>query len=398
MKWSELRAALGGVQLWPRVGHPEPWQLSVRRDVLVAIAALVVQLVGISVAARNQDPRRALDVAGYALLGLGPCLLVVRRRYPIAVAVVVFASTLSYWAVGYPRGPIFVALVIAFIAVVWAGYRAVALGLLVVGYAGFLWLPMASIGAPAPPPQAAGAVAAWLIALATASEVAKYRRQHRADEKRRQAEELRRKASEERLQIAREVHDVLAHSISVINVQAGVGLHLMDRRPEQARESLATIRTTSGAALQELRSLLGVLRQDPDEPAPRGPMPGLSRLEGLVASAAASGVRVSTEIEGRERALPTPVDHAAYRIAQEALTNVGRYARPAAARIWVGYGDSEVVLRVDDDGVATTAALGGGNGIAGMRERATALGGELSAGSRPGGGFRVEARLPTGPA
>jgi signal transduction histidine kinase len=213
-------------------------------------------------------------------------------------------------------------------------------------------------------------------------------------------EEARRRASEERLRIARDLHDVLAHNISLINVQAGVALHLMGERPEQARTALSAIKQASKDALTELRSVLDILRGG-DEHAPRAPAPTLARLDDLVSQAAAAGLAVRTEIEGEARPVPSGLDGAAFRVLQEALTNVARHAGPATAIVRLSYGERDLTVQVDDDGLGPAsqgghATLGSGRGIVGMRERVTALGGELEAGPRPGGGFRVRARLPLG--
>jgi signal transduction histidine kinase len=190
---------------------------------------------------------------------------------------------------------------------------------------------------------------------------------------------------------------VLAHNISLINVQAGVALHLMDEQPGQARSALEAIKQASNDALGELRSVLDVLRQGDEQP-PRAPASGLASLDRLVAGAEATGLEVSTRVEGTPRPLPAGTDLAAFRIVQESLTNVTRHAGPASATVLVRYGNDDLTVQVDDDGRGPAAADGaGGNGIRGMRERAAALGGELSAGSRPGGGFRVRARLPLDP-
>jgi signal transduction histidine kinase len=208
------------------------------------------------------------------------------------------------------------------------------------------------------------------------------------------AEEARRRAGEERMRIARELHDVLAHNISLINVQAGVALHLMDEQPGQSRTALQAIKQASNDALDELRSVLDVLRQG-DEAPPRSPASGLAELDSLVAGVSATGLEVRTRVEGVPRPLPAGADLAAYRIVQEALTNVTRHAGPASATVLVRYGQGDLTVQVDDDGRGPSATRSpGGNGIRGMRERMAALGGELSAGPRPGGGFRVQARFP----
>jgi signal transduction histidine kinase len=221
-------------------------------------------------------------------------------------------------------------------------------------------------------------------------------RQRRLAAERTRAEEARRRAGEERMRIARELHDVLAHNISLINVQAGVALHLMDEQPGQSRSALQAIKQASNDALGELRSVLDVLRQGEEAP-PRAPASGLAHLDSLVAGAGATGLTVRTEVEGTPRPLPAGTDLAAYRIVQESLTNVTRHAGPASATVLVRYGQDNLTVQVDDDGtgpLATRTNGPGGTGIRGMRERVAALGGELSAGPRPGGGFRVLARLP----
>jgi signal transduction histidine kinase len=218
---------------------------------------------------------------------------------------------------------------------------------------------------------------------------------YRAAQEHSRAEQQRRQASEERLRIARELHDVLGHHLSLINVQAGVGLHLMDSRPEQAREALTAIKTASAEALREVRAVLGVLRPE-EEAAPRAPAPGLDRLADLTAEA---GLPVAVRVRGTARPLPAEVDRAAYRIVQEALTNVRRHAGSAVtATVTIGYGNGDVTVRVDDNGQGADGADATepppGGGIAGMRARAVALGGDLTAEPRAEGGFRVEARLP----
>jgi signal transduction histidine kinase len=183
----------------------------------------------------------------------------------------------------------------------------------------------------------------------------------------------------------------------MISVQSGVGAHLMERDPDQARRALLAVNQASKEALRELRATLGLLRQV-DGPEPRSPAPGLAQLESVLASATAAGVEVRLDVSGLPRDLPTGVDLAAYRIIQESLTNVIRHARAATARIAIAYRRADVVIQVEDDGRGADdrdrAFESGGNGLLGMRERATALGGELDAGPLARGGFRVRARLP----
>lgn len=210
--------------------------------------------------------------------------------------------------------------------------------------------------------------------------------------------ELLRQAGEDRMRMARDLHDVVAHNISVINVQANTALHLMDRQPERAREALLTINDVSRQALAELRSVLGVLR-DTDEGTLGAPSPGLGRLDELAHTVRAAGLAVQVEQQGIRFPLPAHADLAAYRIIQEALTNAARHSGGVAATVLIRYGTKDVEIEVYDDGPAAGPEMpvspvsGSGNGIAGMTERAQASGGWLRAGPRPGGGFRVHALL-----
>jgi len=228
--------------------------------------------------------------------------------------------------------------------------------------------------------------------LISVMEVIRSRRERAREMERSREQALARAAADERVRIAQELHDVVAHTMSVINVQAGVALHLMDDDPHQARDALATIKDVSKEGLVELRSILGALRAV-DEGAPRSPTPTLRRLPDLVARAEATGVDVQVEIDGDVDTLPVNVDVAAYRIIQESLTNVARHSdRPEAVVRIHRDGDALGVEIVDAGSRATVAP--GGSGIAGMRERAASVGGDLDAGPRLGGGFAVRARLP----
>lgn len=204
----------------------------------------------------------------------------------------------------------------------------------------------------------------------------------------------------ERLRIARELHDVVAHSLAAIALHAGVAEHVKEDRPEQVGEALRAIKAVSGEAARELRAILGVLRHVDD-----GALPATSRgvggLDALAATISSAGVPTRVAISGRPRPLLAAVDQAAYRIVQESLTNVLRHAGPASASVRVAYEPDRLVVEVVDDGHARDVRdgarpLGTGHGIAGMRERALALGGQLEAGKRIGGGFRVRASLPFG--
>lgn len=210
-------------------------------------------------------------------------------------------------------------------------------------------------------------------------------------------EEARRRVDAERLRIARELHDAVAHSIQTINLHAGVAAHVTAQQPERAAEALTVIRDVSKQALRELREILGLLRST-DEDQLRTPTPGLSQLDWLLQASRAAGVTPELEIGGERCELPIAVDLAAYRIVQESLTNVIRHAGPARVRVRIDYAPHELRLTITDNGAGIEPGErftdGSVLGLPGMRERAQTLGGTLSAGRCPGGGFEILARLP----
>jgi signal transduction histidine kinase len=331
---------------------------------------------------------------GIMLVIVGGAALLARRRYPRAVLAVVLAATLGATALGAEAA--WFALIVAFFTAVLRGHRVAAIASLVIGY-GFSVV------------KASGEfdllLLAGLVTLLSVAELSRALNARTAADRRERAEATARRASEERLAIARDLHDVVAHSISVINVQANTALHLMDRRPERAREALTAIREVSGQTLGELGAVLGALRDSggtAGQGAPLAPVPGVARLDELAARARSAGLAVSVAAEGPVRQLPAGVDAAAYRIVQEALTNTVRHSAGRSASVLLRYGDEDLVIEVDDDGTSAVAvgghngvdSPGSGNGLTGMAERARALGGSLDAGPRPGGGFRVLAKLP----
>ena len=373
-------------------------------DVLIAVVVTGIQVAAVLLANhfREEQPEAVpLDALGVALPVIAGMSLVARRRYPVAVFGVALVATAGYFALEYPRAPIFWAMIVAFVTTVLAGRRNVAVAELVVGYVSFqlaVW-----VGAGDGPNLAFALVlAAWLLVLLTGAETLRARRERAQERERTREEEARRRVTEERLRIARELHDVVAHNISLVNLQAGVALHLFDERPDQARTALVTIKDASKEALVELRSVLGVLRQvDEPEDAPRSPTPGLSRLDDLVAQSRAAGVDVRVTRAGDPgRALPPGLDLAAFRIVQEALTNVARHAGPTTAEVRLTYTPDALDLEVLDDGVgpgggpSPGAGLGSGHGVAGMRERLALIGGHLEIESSVGAGTTLYARVP----
>lgn len=376
----------------PAGGHRLPGTgLTLRLPLAIAL----VQTIGTTLAARGQP--ESLDPLGYLLLAASGLALTARHRHRLPTFAVTGLLTGAYQLLDYPGGPTFVAVIIAGIGAVKAGHRYPVWVLTAAGYGAWLAIERPTLA------QAA-ILAAWLVGLLLVAEWARGVAMHRAravqvqqERARALAEQQRRQASEQRLRIAQELHDVLGHHLSLINVQAGVGLHLMDSQPAQARAALSAIKQASAEALQEVRSVLAALHPA-EESAPRSPAPRLAELADLTTDA---GLTVRTSVVGQPRELPAQVDRAAYRIIQEALTNVRRHAGAgAAATVVIEYREEELVIQVEDDGgeapaIAEPVTVGGG--IGGMRERAAALGGELTAGPLAGGGFRVSARLPAPP-
>jgi signal transduction histidine kinase len=347
-----------------------------------ALAIGVFQVVGSFGAAHDQPDRLAIDGLAIGLLLVGPLALAVRDRWPLFAAAVPLIAADVYIGHGYPYGPIFVSVIVGLFAAVLAGERRRTWLLAIVGFLGYVLAVRLGREMQIPPLLHLVVIAGWIGVVLAVADVTRTRRLEAA-------ERARRRTSDERLRIARDLHDVLAHNISMINVQAGVALHLIDERPEQARTALANIKDASREALHELRSALDVLRYGDERPV-RAPAPGLDALEGLVEGVRAGGLDVRTEIIGAPVTLPAAVDLAAYRIVQEALTNVTRHAGASVATVRIRYGD-DLTIEVVDDGRGGPVVAG--NGIVGMHERAAALDGRLVAGPQRGG-FSVVATLP----
>ena len=239
-----------------------------------------------------------------------------------------------------------------------------------------------------------------VLAMAAACMAGLLSRERRGHAVALRAQEVAEAVTAERLRIARELHDMVAHSIGIIAIQAGVGSRVIQTQPAEAREALRAIEATSRETLSGLRRTLVSLRQadrgaTTSEQSPLAPSPGLADVERLAAATAGAGVRVDGRRSGTRRAVPADIDLSAYRIVQEALTNVVRHAGTGRCRVAIDYGDEELSVEVVDDGRGATGnGSAHGFGIIGMRERVGLLGGRLTAGPRPEGGFRVAARLP----
>lgn len=351
----------------------------------------VVEIAG-SFAAGGQPGRRDGDALMVLLLLIGSLSLYWVRARPAAVLWTTALSGLVYMLIGYPYGPVLISFVIALFAAAEAGHRWhiwLAITVLYGGHAlGRLILGINESGM-----YQVLLVGACFALLGFGAELYRGHRERKAEQARSRREEELRREGEERLRIAQELHDVVAHHISLINVQAATALHLADRQPEKAGTALAAIKDVSKEALVELRSIVGVLRQA-DDTAPRQPVAGLDQLDHLIARTSRAGPEVHAVVHGDPRPLPTGLDRAAFRIIQESLTNVIRHAGATTATVRVQYGDDALIVQVDDDGTTLAATPQEGNGLVGMRERATALGGTLTVTHTPAGGMRIRAWLP----
>jgi signal transduction histidine kinase len=385
------------------LGRLRTWWRSLDRRVLDAtVAVLLLVVTVIPLATRSLVAgQRPSDIWAY-LLAVALCVpFVFHRRFPVA-AITVACCALVLYAVGrynaYPGLPIFV--LVAGVSLHSTRRRALlAAGLAAVALSVAVWLQ----------PERVATASTWvasLLAVAVAwlwGENLRNRRarwaamEERARRLEAEREERDRQAvTDERLRIARELHDVVAHSMSVIAVQSGVANHVIDSRPAQARQALATIEATSRSALVELRRLLGVLRQGDDPVASLEPNPGMAEIGRLADQIRSAGVEVELKIEGEPGELPPGVDLSAFRIAQEGLTNVLKHGG-GVARVLVRYSPGAVAVEIADDGRAGTdgaPAEGTGHGLIGMRERVAVFGGQLTAGPVPGGGYQMSARLP----
>ncbi len=393
------------------------------QDALLGLLVAVMQVQG--TLAKPSDvgarPLTGFGYLGFTLLTVSGLVLAVRRSRPVPVFITTALASLAYYTIGFSDGPGWIGLFIALYTLTAYGdgrrspvMAGVGITVLATG-----WLiaagdiePRAAIG------WVFFRIAASVMATALGESVRSRRviaaealeRARHAERTR--EEEARSRVDAERLRIAREVHDTVAHAIAIINVQAGVTAYLLDKQPERARGALVTIEQTSAQALHEMRAVLGVLR-DPDNG--RLPHPGLAQANALTAMAREAGLDIKLDVTSSTAPLPNTVDHTAYRILQESITNVIRHVGPTRVTVALKYGTDVLEVRVTDEGGRDASGDGAGGprppagmgngspaqpgrGIVGMRERCGLLGGELTAGPRPGGGFEVKARLPLAPA
>ena len=339
------------------------------------------------------------QVISVVLAVLGPLALLLRRRFPgPVVAFVATAACADFILADATQGPPFIALAFALVSAITKGARVWAWISVGAGWIFTVAIGLA-LGLQWHPARIALTTLGILMVFGI-GEGMRTRREHFEDYRREFAQRKQTEVQAERVRIARELHDVLAHSLSQINVQASVGLHLMDKQPERAAEALASIKETSKTALDEVRSVLGVLRaEDGQDPtAPLVPEPDLSRLPGLAASVTSQGVEVT--ITNTTDDVPKAAQLAIYRIVQESLTNVVRHAHATRAIVSVSNEDDAYVVTIGDDGTGIDGKYpgasegGGGRGLLGMRERAELLGGTLTTSKAPLGGLLVTARIP----
>ncbi|MEV4749185.1 sensor histidine kinase [Streptosporangium sp. NPDC049248] len=365
----------------------------VRLDVVAAAGYAVALLL---FAAEVPDP--AVPAwAEYLLLAGMTLPLAVRRLWPLTVFCAVLATSLASVLLGLVHDR-FAAAAFAIYMVALTRHRPRGEPTLAIGVCSAVAVLLLSVaGVPGPSPDIPGVLlggVAFIGGAWIAGRVVRERRAHAM----RSAEQLADRAvTEERLRIARELHDVVAHSMSLIAVKAGIANHVAAARPEEAADALRVIEATSRSALTEMRRLLGVLRSDLDAGPGLAPSPGLTDLAALAGQAAMAGVHV--ELDVRATGLPEGVELSVYRIVQEALTNVVRHAAPARCRVSVEASAGEVRVEVADDGPGERMLPGSrGHGLVGMRERVAVYGGSLTAGRRPEGGFGISARMPYGEA
>ncbi|MGZ7085762.1 MAG: sensor histidine kinase [Ilumatobacteraceae bacterium] len=383
------------------------WRLSRadvnRRDAVVAIVLLGLMVA--SVAGKAPDAgQRGADALAYALAVPLTLPFAVHRRWPTASLICVLAAFGTYAIASYAVYPGVSLFAMLFGIVLHSDRRRSIMALLLCVAAMVTALAIQPTGVATSSDWTSSLLAiavAWLAGENYRSRRARWAAlEERAAMLENEREERDRRAvADERLRIARDLHDIVSHAMSVIAVQAATGHHLLDRDTEAARRALSNVETASRGALVEMRRMLGVLRDNDDAPGSRTPAPSLSNLGQLIARVRDAGLGVSTSIDPDIPELPASVDLAVYRIVQESLTNVMKHGGPVAF-VSVTCSATELCIEVTDDGrvggPAPTPADTPGHGLIGMRERVALYGGEFSAGPRPGGGFRVAARLPLG--
>ena len=376
-----------GHEAWPA----RPPRSSARARLLIPVAVSLLIQVPFAIVALVRDHAGAMSIAGLVLAIVGPLMLLAARRFPgPTVAIIAVASALDVGVAQSLPSPPYVALAFAIVGAIVRGARLWAW--ISVGATWVITIVVGlMVGADLQPARIAATTLLILIVFGV-GEAIRTRGEHYAQYQQALSQRRQDEVQAERTRIARELHDVLAHSLSQINVQAGVGLHLMDAHPEKAKEALASIKDSSKSALDEVRSLLGVLRAGSGQDAPLVPEPDLARLPGLIDSVRTQGIAVTLDLEIDDA--PKAAQLAIYRIVQESLTNVVRHAGATRAAVTIRMDGDAVVVEVADDGRGLDPVAEGGRGLLGMHERAELLGGTLTTGRSSLGGVLVTARIP----
>jgi signal transduction histidine kinase len=371
-------------------------------DALLVLGTLVINVGGVLAVAAHNDTSGVTSVPETLLLAAGPVLLWWRRRQPTLVLSGCVVVTWVYLLGGFPEGPVYGPLIVALISAVtygarWAAY-AVVVGTLLTRL-GAAVLP----GVDGPSLTSITGLAAWLGFLLAVGELFRHRQELAESRHQRlvmtveaQADQVRREAVEQRLRLARDVHDVLGHQLSLINIQANAGLQFHASGRAGVADALRAVQEASRQALEDVQAFLDSLH-DPDERAANAPSPSLGDPESLVASARAGGLDVRVEVTGNPRRLPAPHDLAASRVVLESLTNVLKHAGPVPTWVRLDYGTDLLTVRVDNAAPQRplpTRAPGGGRGVAGMQARLETLGGKVEAGPGDGFAWSVLAKLP----
>ncbi|TDT98335.1 signal transduction histidine kinase [Streptomyces sp. 846.5] len=371
-------------------------------DIAPGLVVIVVALCVSMVVGGNWHPP---EWSGVLLTALACAPLLYRSRWPLAVLAAAVAVDILHLVVDHSTPLVPAASMVAAYSMAVRTSRRTAWT--AGGVAALVVTVVAALTTPSSKTPMTGLIALDLLVAATAIGVTVRSRRLRlagleeraARAERTREEEARRRVADERVRIARELHDVVAHHITLVNAQAGVAHHLLRTDPDAAYEALAHIKETSRTALDELRATVGLLRQtDDDQPASREPLPGLADLDRLVASFRQSGLPVEVGCDKEQHQLAPAVDLTAYRIVQEALTNAHKHAPGRPVRLTLDYGANALSITVANEGAGTRVdAPGTGHGLIGMRERAATVGGTLTAGPEPRGGFLVRAELPLPP-
>lgn len=344
---------------------------------------------------RDEDWDRVL-AALLALVASVP--LAWRRRYPLAVMWVAIAAA-ALTPTEAPRLTFYACVIAAYSAAAYSPYRVATLLSAPVMFAAAGSLTGSSL--PTVPTQYVPLlilvpITVAAVGLRTWKQRTKDGAEKMAALERDRAEDVRRATEHERARIARELHDVVTHNVSMMVIQAGAARKVMDASPDQAREALLAVEAGGRSAMTELRHVMGLLTTDPDPDGELSPQPGLARLDDLLTRVRGTGVTVESTVDGEPRELPSGVDLTAYRVVQEALTNAVKHAVGASIAVTIAYLPEELTVEITDTGgePAPAAASGNGRGLIGLRERLALYGGTLDTGPRPSGGYRVGARLP----